>query len=320
MGLENRDYYRDKHEWGRQWHPDDDRRRRAYSTGSHRAITTLILINVAVAILDLFFPRVQLSPDETAMMTGQQIAEIEQNAPHMLTQLLALDTDLAERPWKIYTLVTHGFAHAPLDGRRPGLFHLLGNMLALFFLGRMVEARLGYYEFLRFYLLAMVVAGLAFLIWHWAIGEPASAVGASGAVTAVVMAFVFMFPHEKVLLFFVLPVPAWALGVLIVFGDIWSSFSPASRIAVQEHLAGAAFGAAYCYFGWNLRWLRIERLKRLFKRGPKLKIHREDPLDSLRAEGDRILQKIAEQGESSLTNRERRTLKKYSEQIRRQRP
>ncbi len=299
MGLEDRQYYRDQNEWGRQWQPGGSRSGGApFSMSGRSIVVTLIVINVAIAILNLFTPTL---PDGS----------------HWLNHLMTLSTEVIQKPWLFYTFLTYGFAHAPLDGDG-GLFHIAGNMLVLFFLGRWVEYRLGYWEFLRFYLVAIVLSGIAFVLMRLP-GDPASCLGASGAVSAVLMLFVFMYPRQKVLLFFVLPIPAWLLGAFVVGSDILTSLKPESVIAWEAHFAGLAFGAAYAYFGWNLRWLRFERLGGLFQSKPRLKVHAPGTDSPLQSEADQILKKIADQGEESLTPKERRLLNRYSKHIRKRR-
>ena len=295
MGLEDRQYYRDQKDWGRQWQPGGQGG--AGSQVASSIVITLIVINVAIAILDLFTP----------IMPG---------GGHWLSDHLALTTDVLQKPWLCYTFLTYGFAHSPLDG--DGMWHIVGNMAVLFFLGRWVEYRLGYWEFLRFYLVSIVLSGFAFVIMRLA-SDPSSCIGASGAVSAVLMLFVFMYPKQTVLLFFVLPIPAWVLGAFVVVSDILTSLRPESVIAYEAHLAGLAFGAAYAHFGWNLRWMRFERLGDLFKSKPNLKIHAPDKDPRLQSQADQILQKIAEDGEESLNAKERRLLNRYSKQIRKRR-
>ena len=157
MGLENRQYYRDEQPYfggGR-----------AGSYGHWSIVNIIIAINVIIFLLDAF------SPQEGGK--GQL---------HLLNSLLAMDT---QQLWMFWTPLTHGFAHSSLDSNI-GFWHLAGNMITLFFLGRPVEQRLGRYEFLKFYLVAIVVSGLTFLIVHLLTGQHAVVVGASGAVTAVV--------------------------------------------------------------------------------------------------------------------------------------
>ncbi len=216
----------------------------------------------------------------------------------------------------VYQLVSYGFAHASIISER-GIFHILFNMIALFFLGRPVEQRYGGREFIRFYLMAVVMSGLVWLISYALSGRVGIAVGASGAVAAVVMLFVFNFPRETVLLMGVLPMPAWILGVLLVGMDALTSLNPDSGIAVEAHLGGAAFAAAYFFGKWNFQWLRFDGLTNRLARRPSLKVHNPGPSrDSLSSEADQVLDKLHREGESSLTKRERRILEKYSREVR----
>ena len=93
-------------------------------------------------------------------------------------------------------------------------------------------------------------------------------------------------------------------------------------VAYEVHLAGIAFAGAYYYFRWNLSWLGGLLSPDWFKRQPKLRIHdpgSSDKADKIEREVDRILKKISEQGEASLTRKERRTLEAASRQYQKDR-
>jgi hypothetical protein len=206
-------------------------------------------------------------------------------------------------------------------------------MLVLFFLGRSVEQRYGPKEFLRFYLVALVFANVAWCIVGRLTGaSPGAGIyGASGAIAAVVVLFAFNFPNVTVLLFFVLPMPAWLLGVGIVAYDIIGAMggNQGSNVAYSAHVAGAAFALLYYQRGWNLtQWSEglFGWSKALFRAKPRLRIHNPPneeppspppPSGDLAAEVDRILAKIYREGEASLTPKERSTLeaasRKYQE-------
>jgi hypothetical protein len=154
----------------------------------------------------------------------------------------------------------------------------------------------------------------------------AGIVGASGAIAAVVVLFAFNFPNVTILLFFVIPMPAWLLGVGIVAYDIIGALGGdrGAHVAYTAHVAGAAFALLYYKLGWNfssfgggLRWPRFP-----VRNKPRLRVHRppdEDsaPPDNFAAEVDRILEKIYREGEAGLTPKERSTLeaasRKYQE-------
>jgi hypothetical protein len=113
------------------------------------------------------------------------------------------------------------------------------------------------------------------------------------------------------MLYFVIPVRAWVLGVLFLLYDFVGTFSD-SHIAHGAHLVGAACGWIYYRTGWDLsRWLPSrERLNRR-RRQPKVRIHDPDS-ESLGQEVDRLLAKIGREGEASLTRKERKTLERAS--------
>ncbi len=295
MGFQDRDYYREEQ-------PGFSAR------GPRTAIGWLILINVVVFFADGLLTETPVINDFLALHVG----------------------DLA-RPWFWWRFLTYGFAHASF-GSEPGLpWHIILNMFGLFMLGRFVEQHYGKREFLRFYLVAIVVSGLIWALAGLLTGAPSTqgVVGASGGVVAVIMLFAVSFPRQTVLLFFVLPVPAWVLGVLLVLGDLSTAMSAATDsgqapIAWQAHMAGAAFAFIYFRSRWNLtriseNWFSTS----WFKRRPKLRVHNPQgeapPNDDLADRVDRILEKIHLQGEDSLTAKERRMLKSASRQYQKRR-
>lgn len=232
----------------------------------------------------------------------------------------ALRGDTLYKPWMWWQWISYGFLHAPLN-----IMHLFGNMLGLFFFGRTLEQKYGAIEFLRFYLVSMIVAGIAGSAFYLFRGEPNSiTIGASGAVAAVVMVFVMNERNANILLFFVLPVPAWLFGLGFVLYNISGAIqqiggSSVSDTAFMVHVGGIAMGLAYYHFKWNFSFLAIDgiqqaptRLKRNFRR-TKLKVHDPDrKLQQNADEADRILDKIHKHGEQSLTSAERKVLQRYS--------
>ncbi len=269
------------------------------------AVGALVAANVAVFIANMLGPR----------------------DPASLNDLLALHGDLPWHPWRIWELVTYGFAHSvPRGGGLP--WHILGNMLTLWFFGRAVEDLLGRAEFLRFYLVALVVAGLAWLASEALrpSGGLAQLIGASGAVTAVLAVFIWRYPHQTVLLWGLLPVPAWALGVLYLVFDVQGTAHGQSNVAHVAHLAGAAFGVLYAWRGWSLMGLGdLAGLRRAWRRGRgRVRVFRPGAGDddggdgehaTLQQQVDRILEKISRSGSASLTPQERDTLERASRRL-----
>jgi len=287
MGIYDRDYYREQ--------------RPGHSLSGPRTIVgMLILINVLVFFTDgLFF-----------------------SEKHELTAILAVRTGALVNPLYWWQFLTYGFAHAP----PPDYWHIVGNMLVLFFLGRDVESLYGRKEFLRLYLVLLVVASVVWAVVEKLQGHAnASAVGASGAVTGIVVLYALNFPRRTLLLFFVIPMPAWVVGVLVVLSDVFGAMNPASaHIAYTAHLGGAAFAFLYQRYRWNLsRWTSGWFSRFASRSRPKLRVHDPDqqkpPDPKLSEEVDRILEKIHREGEASLTRKERRTLENASRQYQKKR-
>jgi membrane associated rhomboid family serine protease len=153
-------------------------------------------------------------------------------------------------PAPVVTIFTSMFLHG-------GLFHIAGNMLYLWIFGDNVEDALGHFRFLAFYLLSGVGAALAQAFIHPESRIPM--VGASGAISGVLGAYLFLFPHASVLTlitfgFFIrfVHVPAViVLGFWIVV-QILSSLINVGRgdeggVAWFAHIGGFVAGIALLF-------------------------------------------------------------------------
>ncbi len=288
MGIYDRDYYQ----------ADQMRPLRPWDNKS--MVTLLIFANVFVHVLNFVFT----SP--TA-----QIANFLSLYPENLLQ-----------PWGWFRLVSYGFVHG-------GIFHLLFNMLTLYFLGRQVEDKYGRAEFLRVYLLMLVLCGIGWCLLRLNAEEfNYKLLGASGAVTGIAMLFVFSFPQATLMLYGILPVKAWVLGIGIVVMNVISSWDT-DNVAYDVHLMGAGLAAIYFFGNFNLSfmgdWYASTQTK-LKQRRRGFKVHRpeelgggEPPPSKDEQEADRLLDKIHRQGKDSLTAREQKFLEAYSRKVREQR-
>jgi len=200
--------------------------------GSHGAplVTVgLILANLAVFAYQL---SLQAGPDAGAAGAADAFLLEFGTIPCRLTGACGAP---AEFPHPAATVLTAMFLHA-------GLFHVGGNMLYLWIFGNGVEDRLGHLRFLLFYLVAGVAAALA----QTAAG-PASRVpmvGASGAVSGVLGAYLLLFPYARVLTlvlfgFFVRFVHVPALLVL----GLWIVVQLVSGVIAVGHAAGSGVDA-----------------------------------------------------------------------------
>jgi membrane associated rhomboid family serine protease len=140
-----------------------------------------------------------------------------------------------------YQLVTHMFNHGDFQ-------HLLFNMLGLFFIGPFIEQTLGSKRFLFLYLSAGLLSGVVHLFF-----SDAKAVGASGAINAVMVSLALIYPRMKMMVFPIpFEVPAIVLVGLYILYDLYSGVSGrATGVAHFAHLGGAVMGAILIFY-WGL--------------------------------------------------------------------
>ena len=137
-------------------------------------------------------------------------------------------------------LVTYGFIHGDF-------MHLLFNMITLFFFGQQIEQLMtrvmGFWVYPLFYLSALVVSILPTYLKNQKNPNYLS-LGASGAVSAVLFAFVLLAPWSTIGVMFI-PMPAIVFAVLYVGYSIWMDRRGGDRINHSAHLAGAAYGVLF---------------------------------------------------------------------------
>ncbi len=319
MGIHDRDYYRERsgglfETWGRQ------------------GVTVwLIAITAGVFVLQILTTNPNLARRGVPAALTSPICTFGEYDPARI---------MAGEVWR---LVTPIFLHA-------GLLHLAFNMLVLYWTGTRLEERYGSREFLCFYLLAGTFADVLTLAVQLADLTPATrAVGASGAVTAALVLYAFLYPHQRVLLYFVLPMPVWLLVVLYVGLDVLGVFGAGDQgIGYMAHLGGALFGALYYKSGWRLSNLlpsssgKSPRLTRA--PAPRLRVvptpsdefddEAEEPVraavdsparpqesgdPSFETKVDAVLEKVSQFGQQSLTPEERALLFQASERYKNRR-
>lgn len=138
-------------------------------------------------------------------------------------------------------LLSYGFVHADL-------MHLLFNMVTLYFFGRYIELLIAQvtgqrWVYLAFYLSALLVSILPSYLKNHANPHYFS-LGASGAVSAVLFAFIMIQPWQLIFVFFI-PVPAIVFAVVYIGYSIWMDRRGGDRVNHSAHLAGAAFGVLF---------------------------------------------------------------------------
>jgi len=286
MGIYDRSYYR-----------EEEQVLRIRPWDHYSMVTNLIIVNVVLYLANFLFT----------------------NNSNSLTAFLALWPESLTSPLDFYRCLTFGFAHSP-----DSPFHILFNMASLYFLGPAVESKYGRAEFLRFYLISIVLGGVFFCLRSLVQGTQSPVIGASGAVCAVSMLFVFCFPHAQLMLLGVLPVSAWVLGIIMVVTNITGNqgigLDGSKQVAYDVHLAGIFFAAVYFYAGLDFGsiskfWKRVTDRAKAKKIG--VKVHRPETTDESRA--DELLDKIHRLGQDSLTAKERQFMEEYSRSVRQKR-
>jgi len=175
----------------------------------------------------------------------------------MLVYYLSMIPGMVMRGW-VWTFITYMFVHG-------GLTHILFNMLALFIFGTHVERYMGSREFLLFYFITGVLAGVfSFAVYYFTglrggileddlsgriiiFHNTVILLGASGAIFAVELAYAVFYPDSIIYLWGILPLraPIMVLGFTAI-ELFYSIFGLNQSVAHLTHLAG--FGFAWLYF------------------------------------------------------------------------
>lgn len=283
----------------------------------------LILINIAFFVLQIVtqqWSSLREYPDSE----GIQVQELKS----WFTDALLLNSTKVLHG-QVWRLVSYAFLHDPTS-----LWHILFNLLFLWWFGSEMEDLFGSREFLCFYLAAAVAGGAAYVLASkapW--GSRANCIGASGAVTAVMVLFALHYPSRLIYVMFFLPVPVWLLVIFQIAQDSFIFLSGSQTgTAVTVHLGGAAFGFAYQKLHWRISslWPDWRRWYRQRSR-PKLRVyHEEEPGvmsaaprsevdEHLEAKMDAVLEKVARSGRESLTENELQILLRASEVMKKKR-
>ena len=263
----------------------------------------------------------------------------------VVQEWLKLDTDKVIGGGQVWRLITNAFCHS-----RFGVWHILLNMLFLFWFGQFVEATYGSKEFLCFYLGSAVVASLAYIGLELFTGDRHGSIGASGAVMAVVCVFAMWNPHHTIRIYFLFPIQIRYLLLFYVIFDLHpvllalSGTTVHTGVAHAAHLGGLLFGFLYYRNDWRLLpyWNGVAQLARgvggtnarirksnlrVYSEDDDYEIDREPEPRNEHAERTRadqrfdeqlddVLKKITESGQDSLTPREKRILLQGSQRYR----
>jgi membrane associated rhomboid family serine protease len=180
------------------------------------------------------------------ILTGHDIVTSSQTVTDPATGQQILIPGLGPTPIPVYfTLITSMFMHG-------GIAHIAGNMLYLWIFGDNIENALGHKRYLLFYLLCGILASLSHVFATKLLGQNllVPSLGASGAISGVLGAYILLYPRRRVTMFFIRYVTQvsafWAIGIWIVFqlvsGLGMLGGSDTGGVAYAAHIGGFAFG------------------------------------------------------------------------------
>ncbi len=256
------------------------------------AIRTIITINVVVFLLQVF------------------------GGNSFLVPVFAFNPDLTTAIFQPWRLVSYMFLHA-------GGFHLLFNMLWLWWMGRSVEQNLGPRTFCVIYFGSGIGGALLDVAFAQFVGINL-VIGASGAVFGIMVAFAMLFPRMPIMLFLLPPIEArYVVAGLIALDLLF--LGSADNTARIVHIGGAGIGyllMRYHQQGFDLSGLvrPIERfwynLKGSYqqkkKRSKSSNLHSVSDVEIVdeteQSELDEILEKISKEGYDGLTQEEKKKL------------
>ncbi|MDT3403288.1 rhomboid family intramembrane serine protease [Mucilaginibacter terrae] len=273
-------------------------------TQSGSRINVLIGINVLVFLL-INIPHVFLH-----MMGNDMVG-------YYANEYLALPASLSKLATRFWTPISYMFMH-------DGIFHILFNMLWLYWMGQIFEEYLGNKRIVSLYVMGGLVGALFFVLFYnvfpaFAGSLPtAVVVGASASVTAIVIATATLLPDYTIYMMFIGPVKLKWLALFFVVVDYLgiAGSNPGGMIA---HLGGALMG--FIYIKQLNRGNDLSRsVDQIFTQRPKVKVassnkttyQQQTSLIPHQEEIDRILDKISASGYESLNKHEKDVLSRAS--------
>ena len=184
----------------------------------------------------------------------------------VLRVLFALQPNLVYGRGYLWQLATYLFLHGDLG-------HILINMFMLWMFGVEMERMWGARQFLKYYFLTGVGAGIVTCFFS----QQSRTIGASGAIFGIMLAYGMAFPDRQILFWFIFPMKARHFVLLLAAIELWvSSQFVSDGIGHFAHLGGMLFGYLYLKRAWRLRAWISELRWRARRRRFRVFEHREE--------------------------------------------
>lgn len=251
------------------------------------AIKVLIIINIAMYLLQT--------------ISSSQID---------LIKIFGLSTSTV---WPlIWQPVSYMFMHG-------GLWHVVINMFVLWMFGGELESIWGKNEFLKYYFITGIGAGLLWLVFS-VNGSGAILIGASGAVYGILMAYGLMFPNRTVYIYFLFPIKVKWFVLFIGAVAFFSSMGARSNISHFTHLSGMLIGYFYLRFSNHWRNISFNFRKKYIELRTSQKNKSKQQETKLQQEVDMLLDKANICGWESLSEDEQVKLQSSSRKLSTKKP
>lgn len=205
----------------------------------------------------------------------------------------------------LHSIVTSIFIH-------DGFFHILGNMLWLYFIGTILEDLIGKKHIYILYFGGGISGIFLFYIISNLFGNFIPIVGASAGISAIILATAIFTPYYRIFLFGILEIELRWIVAIKVFLDFLGMFGGPNSGGNQAHIGGYLFGLLYILNLkgiWNIPTNWIPKKTSKPKRSANVQINRQSPSQD---EIDKILDKISQSGYDNLSKKEKETLFKAS--------
>ncbi|XP_073048526.1 RHOMBOID-like protein 12, mitochondrial [Primulina eburnea] len=150
---------------------------------------------------------------------------------------------------RLHTLVTSAFSHSDM-------WHLISNMVGLYFFGSSIGRTFGPEYLMKLYLSGTLAGSVFYLVYHAFVAplyqrsqmpgiDPSKVpgMGASGAVNAIMLLDIFLYPTKTLYIDFIIPVPAVLLGIFLIGNDMLRILEGDRQISGSAHLGGATVAA-----------------------------------------------------------------------------